>query len=72
MKVQKEQEERKIIEMKLKHLNLDDFEKEFPELEKNSITDLSDIMSGAVVCHMWYNSASQEKSIFSARIAKLN
>ena len=76
VKVQKkEQKERKTTEMKLKHLNLDDIHKEFPNLEQNTITDLSDIMSGAVVgrniCHVWYDSASQEKSIFSGRIVKL-
>ena len=48
VKVQKkEQKERKTTEMKLKHLNLDDIHKEFPNLEQNTITDLSDIMSGA-------------------------
>ena len=48
MKVQKkEQKERKTNAMKLKHLNLDDIHKEFPNLEQNTITDLSDIMSGA-------------------------
>ncbi|CAM1319970.1 Uncharacterised protein at_DN2580 [Pycnogonum litorale] len=61
--------------MKLRHLNLDDIEKEFPELEKNSIEDLYDIMSGAVagrnICHLWYDSASQEKVIFSGKIEKL-
>ena len=74
MKVQKkEQKERKTTEMKLKHLNLDDIHKEFPNLEQNTITDLSDIMSGAVGrnIYVWYDSASQEKSIFSGRIVKL-
>ena len=50
VKVQKkEQKERKTTEMKLKHLNLDDIHKEFPNLEQNTITDISDMMSGAVV-----------------------
>ena len=38
VKVQKkEQKERKTTEMKLKHLNLDDIHKEFPNLEQNTM-----------------------------------
>jgi hypothetical protein len=76
LKRQKKQESvRKTIEKKLKTINLEDIEKEFPELASNSLADLKDIMSGAVVgrniCHVWYDTDSLEKNIYSGRIEKL-
>lgn len=50
-------------------------ESEFPELEKNSISAVTDILSGALVgrniCHVWFNSDSGEKTVYSGRVKKL-
>lgn len=58
----KDQKERKAIENKLKVLDVSLIESEFPELEENSISAVTDILSGALVgrniCHVWFNSDS--------------
>lgn len=71
----KEQKDRKAIEQKMKRIQLDDVQKEFPELESNTVTDLVDVLSGEAVgrniCHVWFDSLSKEKTVYSGKLEKL-
>jgi len=68
----KDQKERKAVENKLK-VSL--IESEFPELEENSISAVTEILSGALVhrniCLVWFDSDSGEKTVYSGRVEKL-
>jgi hypothetical protein len=76
LKRQKKQErDRKAIEKKLKTIKLEDIGKEFSYLESNSLANLTDIMSGTAIgrniCHVWYDTDSLKKTLYSGRIEKL-
>jgi len=73
-KQKKVEKERKQVEAKLRTLDPCDLEVEFPDLENNSLTDLVDIMTGAIVgrniCHVWYDANCKEKIIYNGRVEK--
>lgn len=57
----------------MRSLDPDDIEKEFPELEDsvNLVSILNGTVVGRDICHVWYDSETQDKIIYCGRIEKL-
>ncbi|KAK6177160.1 hypothetical protein SNE40_015317 [Patella caerulea] len=62
------------LEKKLKTMSKTDIEKEYQNLEGGKLESLLDLWEEKVVgkdiCHLWYDSESQEKTLYNGRIVK--
>lgn len=72
----KREKDTRRVERRLCSVDVDKLAEEFPDLDSQTMTDLSDILTGRAVgrsiCHVWYDDDdTRSKTVYSGQIDKL-